>query len=88
MLFQKLLKDEAGFIVAGELVLVSTILTLGMIVGLTSVRQAVVSDLEDVANGYFAVNSGHRYDSVNNGKVWGGGTSMASNGWDIAGAGH
>jgi|GEM_PF-2777407 len=88
MLFQKLLKDESGFIVAGELVLVSTILTLGMIVGLTSVRQAVVSDLEDVANGYFAVNSGHRYDSLDHGKVWGSGVGMPSNSWDIAGAGH
>lgn len=87
MLLKKLLKDEAGFIVAGELVLVSTILTLGMIVGLTSVRQAVVTDLEDVANGYFAVNSGHRYDSVNTGKVWGGGATQSGS-HEIAGAGY
>lgn len=90
MLALKLLKDESGFLVAGELILVATILTLGMIVGLASVRTAVVNELTDVADGYFAVNEGHRYDGLSNpGKVWGNGRTTSSQaGWDIAGAGH
>lgn len=88
MLAIKLLKDESGFLVAGELVLVATILTLGMIVGLASVRQAVTNELNDVADGFYAANQGHRYDNLNTGKVWGNGASMNHGGWDIAGAGR
>ncbi len=88
MLLQKLLKDESGFLIAGELVLVSTILTLGMIVGLTSVRHAVVQELEDVADSYYAVNSGHRYSNLDTGKVWSGSSSPTSGSHDIAGGGY
>ena len=41
-MFRKLWKDEAGFIVSAELVLVATMLVIGMIVGLTVVRNQVV----------------------------------------------
>ncbi len=88
MLAIKLLNDESGFLVAGELVLVSTILTLGMIVGLASVRQAITNELNDVADGFYAANQSHRYDSLNNGKVWGNGSQTQHGGWDIAGAGR
>ena len=45
----KLWNDEAGFIVSAELVLIATILVLGMIVGLVSVRDQVVQELGDIA---------------------------------------
>jgi len=46
--FRKLWADEAGFIVSAELVLVATILVIGMIVGLTVLRNQVVQELVDV----------------------------------------
>ena len=45
---KKLWSDEAGFIVSAELVLIATILVLGMIVGLATVRDQVVQELGDV----------------------------------------
>ena len=45
---RKLWIDDAGFIVSAELVLVSTILVIGLIVGLTSLRNQVVQELVDV----------------------------------------
>lgn len=46
---RNLWKDEGGFIVSAELVLVATILVIGMIVGLSEVQHAVVQELNDVA---------------------------------------
>ena len=40
--------DDAGFVVSAELVLVATILVIGMIVGMTSLRNQVVEELVDV----------------------------------------
>ena len=41
--------DEAGFVVSTELILIATILVIGMLVGLVSVRDQVVQELADVA---------------------------------------
>jgi hypothetical protein len=53
--FQKLAGDEAGFIISAELVLITTIVVLGMVVGLTAVRDAVTNELNDVAHAFGAV---------------------------------
>jgi hypothetical protein len=47
-LFRKLWNDEAGFVVSAELVLVGTILVIGLIVGLASLRNQVVQELVDL----------------------------------------
>lgn len=47
-LFHRLWADEAGFIISAELVLVATIVVIGLIVGLTVVRNQVVQELVDV----------------------------------------
>ena len=65
-----LLKDEAGFIVSAELVLVATILVIGMVVGLSSIQHAVVSELNDI---------GDALGSLNQGYVFGGFTALKSN---------
>lgn len=49
-MFTALLRDEGGFIVSAELVLVVTLLVVGMIVGLSEVQHAVVSELNDVGD--------------------------------------
>ena len=55
-MMKNLWNDEAGFIVSAELVLVATILVIGMITGLTSVRDAVITELADVGGAIGAVN--------------------------------
>jgi Flp pilus assembly pilin Flp len=54
-------KDEHGFIVSAELVLVGTITVLSMIVGLTSVSRAINSELSDIAEAFGAVNQDDGY---------------------------
>lgn len=49
-LLRMLWRDEMGAIISSELVMVVTILVIGMIAGLTGVRDAVVTELTDVAD--------------------------------------
>ena len=43
-------RDEAGFIVSGELAMVSTLGVLGLVTGLAEVSNNVNSELKDVAS--------------------------------------
>ncbi len=62
------LNDEAGFIVSAELVLISTLLVIGLIVGLTSVQQAIVSELNDVGNAIGSLNQSYMFTGVSIGQ--------------------
>ena len=42
-------QDETGFVVSTELMLVGTVLVIGMLVGLVSVRDQVVQEMGDLA---------------------------------------
>ncbi len=53
---RKLFNDEAGFVVSAELVLVLTIAVLGMVVGLTAVRDSISQELVDLSDAFGAVN--------------------------------
>ncbi len=53
------LEDEQGFIVSAELVLVATILILGLVVGLSSLQTAIVSELNNVAAAFCSLNQGY-----------------------------
>lgn len=55
-MLRTLLHDEAGFIVSAELVLVATILVIGLVVGLSEVQHAVVSELNDVGDAIGSLN--------------------------------
>ena len=55
-MMKQLWSDEAGFTVSAELVLVATILVIGMITGLASVRDAVITELADVGGAIGSVN--------------------------------
>ncbi|SFH83008.1 hypothetical protein [Planctomicrobium piriforme] len=57
--FAALLRDEAGFIISAELVLVATLLVIGLIVGLSEVQYAVVQELNDVADAIGALNQSY-----------------------------
>ena len=60
-LFRKLWKDEQGFIISAELVLVATLLVIGMIVGLTILRNQVVQELGDLAMAIGMLSQGYWY---------------------------
>ena len=53
---QRFMSDERGFIISIELILISTICVIGLIAGWTAVRDAVVSELSDVAGAMQTVN--------------------------------
>ena len=72
---KKLFDDEQGFVVTSELILITTIVCLGMIVGLTEVSHAVSGELVDVANAYNQMNQGSRYHKLG----WNGGGGNNTN---------
>jgi Flp pilus assembly pilin Flp len=47
-MLRRLWNDEDGFIVSAELVLIATIVVIGLVVGLVSLRNQVVQELVDV----------------------------------------
>jgi hypothetical protein len=54
--------DQTGFVLTAELVLISTILVLGLIVGLTSVQSAVVGELSDVGAAIGSLNQSYSFN--------------------------
>jgi Flp pilus assembly pilin Flp len=64
ILLRRLWYDEAGFIISTELVLIATLLVLAMIVGLQSVRDAVLAELADVAAAIGALNQSYSFAGV------------------------
>ncbi|VAX42662.1 hypothetical protein MNBD_PLANCTO02-518 [hydrothermal vent metagenome] len=54
-------KDDAGFVISAELVLVLTIGVLAMVVGLNAVAKSVVMELNDVSNAIGAIDQGFAY---------------------------
>ena len=63
-LILSLWKDEAGFIISAELILISTIGVLAMVVGLSEVANSINQELEDVASAFGAVNQSYRYQGL------------------------
>jgi Flp pilus assembly pilin Flp len=62
--FRRLWSDEAGFVISTELVLVATILVIGMIVGLTELRNQVVEELVDVSQAIGSLSQTYAYSAV------------------------
>jgi hypothetical protein len=60
----RLWRDELAFVISSELVLVSTIGVLGMIVGLTSMRDQIVQELGDVAAAFSDVNQSYSWAPI------------------------
>ena len=63
-LLTRFLRDDAGFVISSELVLVATILVIGMIAGLTTLRDGVVQELGDVSTAIGAVSQTYVYNGV------------------------
>jgi hypothetical protein len=75
-MLMKLWNDEVGAIVSAEIVLVATILVIGMIVGLKSVRDAVVTELADVAQAIANIDQSYSYSAVTGHAAFSGGGSF------------
>ncbi len=60
-LLTNLYNDEAGFIISAELILISTIVVVGLIVGLSEVAHGVNQELEDVGSAFGHVNQSFKY---------------------------
>ena len=56
--------EETGAIVSAEIMLVMSILVIGAIVGLKSVRDAVITELADVAQALSNVNQSYTYSGA------------------------
>jgi len=62
--FVALLNDERGFVVSSELVLVATIVVIGLITGLVTVRDQVIQELADVADAVSEIDQSYSYSGV------------------------
>jgi len=60
-MLKALLHDETGAILSAELVLITTILVIGLIVGLSELQDAVVNELNDVGEAIGSLNQGYFY---------------------------
>jgi hypothetical protein len=63
-LLEKLWKDDRGALIASEFLFVATILVIGIIVGLASVRDAVVTELAEFANALLALSQGYSFSGL------------------------
>lgn len=60
----RLWRDEAGFVVSTELILIATIVVIGLITGLTTVRDAVVHELADVADAVSEIDQSYSWGAI------------------------
>src|SRR5277367_3535630 len=58
LLLRKLWRDDCGALISAEFLFVSTILVIGVIVGLTSVRAALNAELTELGNAFLALSQG------------------------------
>lgn len=75
-MLKQLWNDDAGFIVSTELLLIFTIVVLGLVVGLTNVRNAVVTELTEVASAILALNQSYNITGLSGCGGTVGGTSV------------
>ena len=76
-LIKRLWKDEAGFVVSTELILVATLVVIGMVVGLSTVRDSVTNELADTAGAIDDINQSYSTEGIQ-------GHSAAVSGFDFA----
>ena len=63
-LFVKLWNAEEGFVVSSELVLIATMLVIGMLAGLDTIRDQVVQELADVGDAISEINQSYSFSGV------------------------
>lgn len=56
--------DEAGFVASADLILISTVLVLGIIVGLATLRDSITNELGDMSSALGQLNQGYEFDDI------------------------
>lgn len=85
-LLKQLWRDECGFIVSAEMVLVGTIGVLSMVVGLAAVSNSVTNEMYDMADAFNSVNQNNNGYGNNGYGNYGGGRRGGNNRYSNAGA--
>lgn len=60
----QLWQDDQGFVISAELILVATILVIGMIVGLATLRDQVVQELGDVGAAFSQLVQSYSFSGI------------------------
>ena len=63
-LLKEIWKDERGFVVSAELVLIMTIGVLGMVVGISSIASSITNEMNDISNAFGAVDQSYWYSGL------------------------
>jgi hypothetical protein len=63
-LAMRLWRDDAGFVVSTELVLVATILVIGVTIGQATLRDAVIAELADTSGAINDINQSYSYSTI------------------------
>jgi hypothetical protein len=75
-LLKQLHRDDAGFIVSAELVLIATICVLGLIVGLAEVCLNINNELEDVGSAFQCLQQSYGAEGICGHRSWASGSSF------------
>ena len=76
---QRLWNEETGAILSAEVMLVASILVIGVVAGLSSLRDSVVTELADLAQALANVNQSYSYGGVLGHHVFSGGGVFVDN---------
>ena len=79
-MLRTLFHDENGFIISAELVLIATLLVIGMIVGLSEIQHAVVSELNDVGDAIGKLNQSYYFSGFSKRNQFKGGVAAFTRG--------
>lgn len=66
-LLRNLWKDDAGALIASEFLFIATILVIGIVVGLTNVREAINAELTELGNAILALSQGYSFSGHSGG---------------------
>ena len=72
----RLWSDESGAILSAEIMLIGSILVIGVIAGLSSLRDSVVTELADVAQALANVSQSYSFSGVTGHHTFSGGGSF------------
>jgi len=82
MMLREFWNDERGYVFTTELVLIAVISVVGVVVGLVTVRNAVVQEYGDTATAVGVLDQSYRYDGDNHT----GGDAIPGTGQFVAGS--
>ena len=58
------MQDESGFIISSELILITTLIVIGLIGGLSTIRDQLTGELNDLADAASEMNSSYSFAGI------------------------